>query len=193
MPYPKRIIEPSGGVAEPGRVTMLASSGARIGLRATAEDMTEVGSCVHDIFCVLDRLGAEAVSRIVDGYGLRNRFMQSEEIMRAWDWLIKELRERYGEPLAVVHEMGFKHWVDGQVVTGSVDLVYRTAKGTVVVDYKTFPGSDERVTDPEGAHYAGLYKGQLDCYTRALEAAGETGIARIVYSPVSGILVSVEF
>ena len=193
VPYPKRNIEPSGVVSEPGQVTMLARSGARIALRASAEDMTEVGSCVHDIFCVLDRLGGEVVSRIVDGYGLRNRFIRSEEITRAWDWLIKELKERYGEPLSVIHEMGFKHWVDGQVVTGSVDLVYRTARGTVVVDYKTFPGSDERVTDPEGSHYAGLYKGQLDCYTRALEAAGETVIDRIVYYPVSGILVSVGF
>ena len=39
--------------------------------------------------------------------------------------------------------------------------------------------------------YAGNYKGQFDCYTHALEAAGEHVIARYVYYPVTGMLIKI--
>ena len=62
----------------------------------------------------------------------------------------------------------------------------------VVVDYKTYPGSDDIVTDPENRHYAGLYKDQLDCYQQALTGQGLKVLDRLIYYPVSGLMVRVD-
>lgn len=50
----------------------------------------------------------------------------------------------------------------------------------------------QAVLDANSDHYAGKYAGQLNAYTKALTAAGETVLKRLVYYPVSGLLVDVE-
>ena len=190
--YPKRNIEPSDCHAHLGTATLLHSTGKRIPLRATADDMTDIGSCIHDIFCVLDQAGAAVVDRIVDGYKLVDKLPEREGIVDAWKNLVSYLQSHYGAAKRTYHELGFKQWLDGQVVTGSMDYVYETADGVVVVDFKTYPGSDACVTDPENKHYAGVYKDQLDCYDRALNAQGLKVLDRLIYYPVSGLMVQVQ-
>ena len=190
--YPKRNIEPSDCHGHVGVATLLHSTGERIQLRATAEEMTEVGSCIHDIFCVLDKVGAPVIDRMVRGYELTTKLPDSQGILTAWQRLVGFLSSRYGPALRTYHELGFKQWVKGQVVTGSMDFVYETADGVVVVDYKTYPGSDDSVTDPENRHYAGLYKDQLDCYQQALMGQGLKVLDRLIYYPVSGLMVRVD-
>ena len=63
--------------------------------------------------------------------------------------------------------------------------------GDILVDFKTCPMGADIVRDEKSEHYAGLYGGQLDAYTSALEAAGETVLARYIYYPVSGLIVEV--
>ena len=100
------------------------------------------------------------------------------------------MTENFGKDILRYHELPFKQLVDGCIVTGSMDLVWKTSKGCVIIDYKTFPGNEQLVLTP-GSHYAGNYKGPFDCYTNALEVAGETVIARYVYYPVTGMLVKI--
>ena len=190
--YPKRNIEPSDCHVHLGKATLLHSTGKRIPLRATADDMTDIGSCIHDIFCVLDQAGEAVVDRIVDGYKLVDKLPEREGIVDAWKNLVSYLQSHYGAAKRTYHELGFKQWLDGQVVTGSMDYVYETADGVVVVDFKTYPGSDACVTDPENKHYAGVYKDQLDCYDRALNAQGLKVLDRLIYYPVRGLMVQVE-
>jgi len=62
------------------------------------------------------------------------------------------------DPEAVHRELPIGALVDGAVVSGAVDLLYRDGAGWVVVDYKTDRGADaavlrERYT-PQGAAYA---------------------------------------
>ena len=98
------------------------------------------------------------------------------------------LHQEFGEPQAVYHERPFRSLQEnGSIVIGSIDFVYRTPKGDILIDFKTFPKIEE-VTDPTSDHYAGLYAGQLNAYTDALEAAGENVIKRYIYYPVSGML-----
>lgn len=78
---------------------------------------------------------------------------------------------------------------DGQSIVGSIDLVWQTADGNIVVDYKTNPMGPKAVLDPENEHFVGWYAGQLEAYQAALEAAGEKVIKRYIYYPVNGLLV----
>lgn len=79
---------------------------------------------------------------------------------------------------------------NGQLVVGSIDLVYRTKEGCVLIDFKTFPQTMSAL-NPASDHYAGLYAGQLDTYQWALESAGMKILDRLIYYPVTGMLVSV--
>lgn len=132
----------------------------------------------------------ETVKRIIEGYGLTENLTTPSQIINAWDRLEKYLTTHYGQSVRRYHELPFKHLVNGQIVTGSMDFVWKTSNGCVLIDYKTFPGSEQLVLTP-GNHYAGNYKGQFDCYTNALEAAGEHVIARFVYYPVTGMLIKI--
>lgn len=132
----------------------------------------------------------ETAKRIMEGYGLTDSLTLPSQIINAWDRLEKYLTTHYGQSVHRYHELPFKQLVNGQIVTGSMDLVWKTSNGCVLIDYKTFPGSEQLVLTP-GSHYAGNYKGQFDCYTHALEAAGEQVIARFVYYPVTGMLIKI--
>ena len=76
--------------------------------------------------------------------------------------------------------------------TGSIDLVWQTTEGNVLIDFKTCPLGQEYILNSDSEHYAGWYAGQLDAYTDALEAAGEKVIKRFIYYPVSGILCEID-
>ena len=189
--FPKRNIEPSDCHEHMGAVTLLHNTEKRINLRATAEEMTEIGSCIHDIFCVLDRTGKGVIDRLVTAYDLQTKLPNGEQILTAWNELEGYLADTFGPAVNRYHELDFKQWVNGQVVTGSMDFVYETTEGVVVVDFKTYPGSDDCVMDPENKHCAGIYKDQLDCYERALVGQGLKVLDRLIYYPVSGLIVRV--
>ena len=74
-----------------------------------------------------------------------------------------------------------------------MDLVWETDNGCVVVDYKTFPGEKEELTDKKSDYYVGKHKGQLECYEQALVAAGKEVIAKLLYYPVVGVIAQLYF
>lgn len=86
----------------------------------------------------------------------------------------------------------FANKKDGQTIIGSIDLVWQTTEGDIIVDFKTCPMGSEVVLDPTSEHYAGWYAGQLDAYQDALETAGEKVLKRYIYYPVSGIMAEVD-
>ena len=98
-------------------------------------------------------------------------------------------QELHGKPLRTYHERPFRLEQDGQSIVGSIDLVWQTAEGNIVVDYKTNPMGPKAVLNPENEHFVGWYAGQLEAYQAALEAAGEKVIKRYIYYPVNGLLV----
>lgn len=174
---------------EMGEAVLQTKFGHRIPLDAGA-DMQAVGTCIHQIFCV--QAAPELTETIIQAHGLKAQLPDKTAIEKAYANLMDYLAQTYGAAEKIYREMGFKYTENGQIFTGSMDLVYQTPKGCVLVDYKTYPGADNTVLDPQDKHYAGRYAGQFNCYTRALKLAGHTVLDRLVYYPVSGQVVKIK-
>ena len=191
--HSKRNIHPSGYTTEKKFTPKtLYKSGYRIPFGKGESESNVIGSCIHDIFCVLEKNKThEACERIIEGYELKDILNDSAAIIKAWDNLADFLKKEYGDAVSVAHELNFTQGFDGHIVNGSIDYIYRTSKGTVLIDFKTFPGKESDIIN-EGKHCAANYSGQFQCYQKALEANGETVIARLVYYPVGGLVVELK-
>lgn len=191
--HSKRNIQPSGYTAEKKFIPKTVyKSGHRIPFGKVESESNVIGSCIHDIFCVLEKNKTpEACERIIEGYELKDILNDSAAIIKAWDNLADFLKKEYGDAVSVAHELNFTQGFDGHIVNGSIDYIYRTSKGTVLIDFKTFPGKESDIIN-EGKHCAANYSGQFQCYQKALEANGETVIARLVYYPVGGLVVELK-
>ena len=102
--------------------------------------------------------------------------------------LVKWLTEQFGAAINIYHERPFTLLKDGNVYSGSIDLVWQTSDGDILIDFKTCPLGQKYILDSDSDHYAGWYAGQLDAYTDALEEAGEKVLKRFIYYPVSGMM-----
>lgn len=164
----------------------LFCSGKRITIKAGAGEYDKVGTCIHDVFASLENNKTnDYVSSIVKNSGMETKIPNPEEILEAWDNLEEFLTKTYGKG-KTFHEVPFKHFDNGQIYTGSIDLIWETSDGVVLVDFKSFPGTKDDVLDPGNPHYAGIYSGQFECYERALKAAGKKVLAKVIYYHVLG-------
>lgn len=156
--------------------------------------MADVGNCIHQIYCGIEQnIDNEAYYKdLIASYGLSTYLIDYEGIRTAWEELVAWLTEEYGAATHIYHERPFSHLKDGQVFTGSIDLVWQTEEGDILIDFKTCPLGHKHILNEESDHYAGWYAGQLDAYTDALEAAGEKVIKRYIYYPVSGMLCEIS-
>lgn len=150
----------------------------------------EAGDCLHQIYCSIEEhIDDKAYySNLIESYGLTRYFTDAQAIRIAWDSLVEWLTTEFGTASKVYHERPFTLLRNGQVLTGSIDLVWQTSEGDVLIDFKSCPMTDEYILNPDSDHYAGWYAGQLDAYNDALEAAGEKVIKRLIYYPVSGMV-----
>lgn len=191
--HSKRNIQPSGYTAEKKFIPKTVyKSGYRIPFGKGESESNIIGSCIHDIFCVLEKSTTpEACERIIEGYELKDILNDPAAIIKAWDNLADFLKKEYGDAVSVAHELNFTQGFDGHIVNGSIDYVYRTSKGTVLIDFKTFPGKESYIIN-EGKHCAANYSGQFQCYQKALKTNGETVIAKLVYYPVGGLVVELN-
>ena len=155
-------------------------------------DYSDVGICIHNVFAAIEHLNEAEVEQLVSSHGMDKVLPNANEIIRAWKNLQTFLKEEYGEPKATYHERPFRSMqANGCIVSGSIDYVYQTKEGVVLIDFKTCPMGPQAVLDPESSHYAGKYAGQLNAYAEALTTAGEKVISRLIYYPVSGLLVEI--
>jgi len=70
---------------------------------------------------------------------------------------------------------------------GWIDLLVETADGYVIIDHKSYPGTDneERVKE---------YAPQLRAYKEAVEkATGKPVIELLLHLPVSGLILEIDF
>lgn len=175
------------------------------------DNMAEVGTCIHDILCSLDSHldghEAEYVKRLIKEHNqeehLPEELNASHYIINSWNYLVSYLQTQYGQSVKRSHELAFKHCnAKGQIVTGSMDLVWWLSDTEVVlIDYKSYPGdptAGQSVEDQcrtgeanikaTGPHYAGNYAGQFNCYQEALGAKGIKVKASLVYYPLTGLI-----
>ena len=185
--YRQRNVSPSM-VAGMGRAELLYESGERIPRIGQASDNL-VGDCIHQLFSSTDMQDSEAMAQLVSAYQLQGHLTSVEALQRSWSHFVEFLRTQYGEPTALRHELPFKQQVGKQVITGSIDMLWETAEGAVLIDFKTYSGTTQQLLDPNNPHYAGLYKGQLDCYQRAIEASGQRVLDQLIFYPILGDVV----
>ena len=153
-------------------------------------DAAALGTCIHDIFCVADHKNDAQITDMVKAYGFESNLPKAGEIKASWEALKEWLTGSFAPAQNEYHELPFKHQLkNGQIVTGSMDFVWETDKGCVLVDYKTSPCTKENLINKESDVHAGKYKGQLECYEQALLAAGKKVLAKVLYYPVVGVVV----
>ena len=167
----------------------------RIPFGKEPSEMAVVGDCIHQIYAGIEEKHVSSQSlqqkmrEIVDSYGLSAVLCDVNQISLAWHNLKNYLTEIYGPAVKTYHERPFRLEKNGQTITGSIDLVWKTDKGIILVDFKSCPRGVDAIMNPESDVYAGHYGGQLDAYEEALTAAGENVIKRLLYYPVNGNLV----
>lgn len=152
--------------------------------------MADVGNCIHQIFCGIEQhINSESYyTNLIEGYGLKTYLTDYAAIRKAWEMLVNWLTEQFGAAINIYHERPFTLLKDGNVYSGSIDLVWQTSDGDILIDFKTCPLGQKYILDSDSEHYAGWYAGQLDAYTDALEEAGEKVLKRFIYYPVSGMM-----
>ena len=155
-------------------------------------DPAALGTCIHDIFCVADHKNDAQIADMVKAYGFESNLPKAGEIKASWEALKEWLTGSFAPAQNEYHELPFKHQLkNGQIVTGSMDFVWETADGCVLVDYKTSPCTRENLINKDSDVHAGKYKGQLECYEQALLAAGKKVLAKVLYYPVVGVVVKI--
>ena len=152
--------------------------------------MADVGNCIHQIFCGIEQhIDSESYyTNLIESYGLKTYLTDYAAIRKAWEMLVKWLTEQFGAAINIYHERPFTLLKDGNVYSGSIDLVWQTSDGDILIDFKTCPLGQKYILDSDSDHYAGWYAGQLDAYTDALEEVGEKVLKRFIYYPVSGMM-----
>jgi ATP-dependent exoDNAse (exonuclease V) beta subunit len=114
----------------------------------------------------------------------------AKSVVNFWNWM----EQKYGKPTKIERESPFTFTNEmGQIVTGEIDLVYHTATGDVLVDYKTYQGKMADLTDENSNFYAGKYGGQLALYSEALSRNGNTIRDRLICYLSLGAVVSISF
>lgn len=157
------------------------------------------GDCIHHIFarCVPGKHDENRVvaASTLEGYGIYDADAPEKVVAaveRFFDWLAEPCN--YGPATGLEQEVPFQYTdAKGRVFSGNMDLVWRTANGCVLVDYKTFPGDKADLFNPGSKHWAGSYASQLSVYADALSATpwGKPQ-ARLLYYPVEGVVIKVK-
>ena len=155
------------------------------------------GDCIHHIFARCapgkhDENMAVAASTL-KGYGILDADAP-EKIVANIETFFGWLDKTYGPMDSLEQEVPFQYTdAKGRVFSGNMDLVWRTAKSCVLVDYKTFPGAKSELFNPKSEHWAGKYASQLGVYADALSVTDwKTPEDRLLYYPVEGLVIQIK-
>ena len=172
--------------------------GERISVRGLSKIASEddryriVGDCIHHVFCGIEHLSDAQITTLIASYGLAE-ILSAEQLRAAWNRLMTMLQNHFGTANATAHERAFRLHKDGQILIGSIDLLYQLSeKEVVLIDYKTCPAGEKLILNEDSKLYAGKYSGQFAAYRSALSAANVDVKASLIYYPISGMLVEIK-
>jgi len=208
---PKRLVRPSGEknfearYVSPSKtneeatfeVEVLKNFGKRISTKADKEtDDAEIGNCLHHIYYSYSRQDEnprERAESILQNLNMRSVFPSPQDIVDSINNLYQFLESKYGAAINIYKELPLQHFTENeQVIRGSIDLVWETENGAVVLDYKSYQGGVKNITNQDDKHDAGIHGPQLLTYQRMLEAAGKKVLATCIYYAVMGVVVEVK-
>ncbi len=155
------------------------------------------GDCIHHIFarCAPGKHDGNLIvaASTLKGYGIQDVDAPGKAVASIEDFF-KWLEDKYGQAESLEQEVPFRYTdTKGQVFSGTMDLVWRTAKGCILVDYKTFPGTKSDLFKPGNDHWAGNYVSQLSVYADALSVTDwNVPLDCLLYYPVEGLVIRVK-
>lgn len=189
-------VSPSKAGDTPHNIVTINDKENRMLVNNREDQEALMGDFIHQVFCCCDDdITVDQIIQLRDSYGFTDKNMpEPARLLDSWKYLTDTLEERYGKAVKRHHEKPFRHLdSDGHIVSGYIDFIWETEDAYIIVDYKTCPGNYSLVFEPVSEHYAGRHGDQLDCYQRALEAAGNKSVvARIIYYPVTQFVVEVK-
>lgn len=190
--YPPAYLQPSAIPASPeAAIGEIYSLGDRIPVNGKPE-MSDLGNAIHG-FLAADRPTHKpdhrmaVANRLLAGYEVENA-ISPEDLITISDRLYNWISETW--PDAKLHrEFPIRHRLEnGTLIEGTADLVVEIADGLVIIDHKTFPGTEEQCRDK-----ALEFAGQMEAYAQALELATEsTVLEKRIHCTVPGFLVGVH-
>jgi ATP-dependent helicase/nuclease subunit A len=197
-----RFLSPSS-VGAHGQVSATATLlGRWEGRIATTSDSelsdAQFGDCLHHILCAFrtgddDATALARVRRTLHNHLMAHVFPEPERIVTSIRQVYALLQQHYGPATSVGHEVPMAHRLgNGQRVRGTIDMLWHTEQGTVIIDLKTYQGGEQDVLNPQGHHFAGMHASQLLLYADALQAAGQQVRATVIAYLVGGMLVEVN-
>ncbi len=196
--FEERYIRPSKAMEESAyEVTVLKNFEKRISLKAGKEtEEAQIGNALHYIFYSYSERESDPLAKtqsILSNLNMQADFPEHQDIVTSIQNLYQFLESQYGPAIKIYKELPMQHFTDNkQVVRGSIDLVWETKEGMVVVDYKSYPGKVKNITNKDDAHYAGIYGPQLETYKNLLNTAGKNVLATCIYYPVMGVAVEIK-
>ena len=160
-------------------------------ISATAADGRDstVGNFIHHLMCLWNG-DRSIIGKLAEAYGVKvDVEAVAASIENFWAWM----EQTYGKYTHIERELPFSFTNDlGQIITGEIDIVYHTAEGDVLVDYKTYQGSVAHLTDKDSDFYAGKYGGQLALYEEALSRNNGNIRDRLICYLSLGVIVKIE-
>ena len=161
-------------------------------ISATAADGKDntIGDFIHHAMCLWN--GDKAIiETLAKAYGVRvDVEAVATSISKFWSWM----EEAYGKATAIERELPFSFVNEiGQIVTGEIDLVYHTAEGDILVDYKTYQGSPAHLVDENSNFHAGKkYGAQIALYEEALKRNNSVIRDRLVCYLSLGVIIKMK-
>lgn len=163
------------------------------------EGMASIGTTVHDALAVFapeksDEENTLAAATVIQNHGMKEVLPDASRIVNTarhlYDWLTNE----FGAFSRTERELPFTLALDnGQMLRGEMDLLWFTSdKECVLIDYKCYPGKINDVTNPDNAHYVGIYIPQMTAYRKALSGAGIKVKATVIYYAMLGVAIKVQ-
>ncbi len=180
LEFPAYFINPSQQESvTPDRTLKVMQYGKRLTISGKPE-MDILGTALH-AFLAADRPGLSEIQRrailkrLLAAYEVDVN-LKPDEVLQQSAAFTAYLETTYA-PQQVYREWPLQMRDNGQMITGIADLVLETAQGLVVIDHKSFPGSQDALETK-----AQEYQGQLDGYARVLAAAtGKPVFGKVIH------------
>ena len=167
----------------------IANFAERMQIRAVDGKDNTIGNFIHHVMCLWNG-DEKLIEDLAAEYGVQ---VDAKNVASSVNKFMSWMKETYGEATGIYKEMPFSFVNDkGQTINGEIDLVYSTAQGDVLVDYKTYQGALSDITDKDSDFSAIKYSGQIILYEEALKRKGSSIRARIICYMSLGAIVSFE-
>jgi ATP-dependent exoDNAse (exonuclease V) beta subunit len=144
-----------------------------------------VGSAIHGYFALPlgemdDSVRLRAAQRLLDRWGAAAA-VEPGVVVEAGERMLAFFAQHYpGATVTTEQSVAWRN-ADNQLMEGWIDLLLETPAGYVLVDHKSYPG-----TDPVG-HIKDKYIGQMRGYAEAIESiTGRPVVETLIHMPALG-------